>query len=204
MSLRWSAGLLVCLANPVASRALLAQSSTAIRLTQGSLPPAKHRFMHNRQLQAFYDSLGDSTHLMVVTHKGRYFLTIQRPRLTWTVVYAGQEPGPEAPLTVALEFRTQEPQAASDNRLVMTSPGGEALEVVSRSAFSVPGTQTWSHFMYFPVPSAGLAGVLAGHDVTLTVGGITERFEPDQIETLRDLLDRVGAWPVASAARGGA
>ena len=54
------------------------------------------------------------------------------------------------------------------------------------------------------MPSAGLAAVLAGNEVTVTVGGITERFKPDQIEALRDLLDRVGAWPLASAARGGA
>jgi hypothetical protein len=203
MSLRWSVGLLVWLHNPVALAPLLAQSPTAITLTQGSLPSAKPRFMHHKQLQAFYDSLGDSTHLRVTTHKGKYFLTVQRPRLTWTIAYAGHVPGPEATVTV-LEFRTQEPQAAANSRLVMTSAGSEGLEVASTSAFSVPGSLTWSHYMYFPVPSAELAAVLAGRDVTLTVGGIRERFKPDQIEALRDLLDSVGAWPLPSAARGGA
>jgi hypothetical protein len=204
MSLRWSVGLLVCLTNPVAPTALPAQTATARALAQGSLPAAKHRFTHHKKLQAFYDSVGDSTHLTVVTHKGKYFLTIQRPRMTWTVVYAGQVPGPKAPLTVALEFRTQAPQVAGDSRLVMASAGGEGLAVASGGAFSVPGVQTWSHYMRFSVPSAGLAAVLAGDEVTVTVGGITERFKPDQIEALRDLLDRVGAWPLASGVRGGA
>ena len=54
--------------------------------------------------------------------------------------------------------------------------------------------------MRFPVPSVGVAAVLAGKEVTVMVGGITERFKPDQIEALRDLLDRVGAWPLASRA----
>ena len=71
-------------------------------------------------------------------------------------------------------------------------------------AFSDPGIQTWSHYMSFPVPSAGLAAVLAGNEVTVTVGGITARFKRDQVEALRDLIDRVGAWPRVSAARGGA
>jgi hypothetical protein len=204
MSLRWSAGLVVCLAYIVAPIALPAQTATPRTLTQVSLPVAKHQFAHHKTLRAFYDSIGDSTHLTVVTHKGKYFLTIQRPRLTWTVVYAGQVPGPEAPLTVALEFRTQAPQVAGDSRLVMASPGGQGLEVASGGAFSHPGVQTSSHYMRFPVPSAGLAAVLAGTEVTVTVGGITEHFKPDQIEALRDLLDRVGAWPLASAARGGA
>ena len=57
--------------------------------------------------------------------------------------------------------------------------------------------------MRFPVPTAGLAAALAGNEVTATVGGITERFKMDQIEALRDLLDRVGAWPLAGSVQGG-
>jgi hypothetical protein len=82
MSLRWSVGLLVCLANPVAPTALPGQTATDKTLTQGRVPAARHGFAHHKKLQAFYDSSGDSTHLTVVTHKGKYFLTIQRPRLT--------------------------------------------------------------------------------------------------------------------------
>ncbi len=186
MSLRWSVGLLVCVANPVVPGVLRAQTATPMVLTKGSVPTAKHRFTHHKKLHALYDSVGDSTHLTIVTHKGKYFLTIQRPRLTWTVTYAGQLPGPEAPTTVELEFRTQAPQVARDSRLVIAYAQGQSLDVASAGAFSDPGTQTWSHFMRFPVPSAGLAAVLAGTEVTVTVGGITERFKPDQIEALRE------------------
>jgi hypothetical protein len=204
MSLRWSVGLLVCLANTVAPVALLAQTATPGMSTKGRVPPAKHRFMHHKPLVAFYDSVGDSTHLLLVTHKGKYFFTTQRPRLTWRVAYAGQLPGPEVPVTVELEFRTQEPQVARDSRLVIAYGDSQAIEVASAGAFSDPGIVTWSHFMRFPVPSARLAAALAGTDLTITVGGIRERFKLDQMEALRDLLDRVGAWPVASSARGGA
>ena len=203
MSLRWSVGLLVCVANPVVPALLPAQTATPMVLTKGSVPTAKHRFTHHKELHALYDSVGDSTHLTVVTHKGKYFLTIQRPRLTWTITYAGQLPGPAAPVTVDLEFRTQAPQVARNSRLVIAYAQGQSLEVGSREAFSDPGTQTGSHFMRFPVPTAGLAAALAGNEVTATVGGITERFKMDQIEALRDLLDRVGAWPLARSVQGG-
>jgi len=204
MSLRWRVGLGVCLASLVVPAALPAQTATPVALAKGNVPTAKHRFAHHKKLQALYDSTGDSTHLAVVTHKGRYFLTIERPRLTWRVAYAGQLPGPNVPVTVELEFRTQAPQVALDSRLVIASADGQRLEVPSAGGFSDPGILTWSHFMRFPVPSAGLAAALAGAEVTVTVGGIVERLKPDQLEALRDLLDRVGAWPPASPTPGGA
>jgi hypothetical protein len=144
---------------------------------------------------AKYDGLTDSTRWSVVTHKGRYFLTIQRPRLTWSVAYAGRELGTQSPREVQLEFRTQEPQAALDSRLVISSAGGEPLEVGSSGAFSDPGVVTWSHFMRFGVPCAELVRLLAGEEVTIAVGGIRERLKPDQVLALRGLLQHTGAWP---------
>jgi hypothetical protein len=47
------------------------------------------------------------------------------------------------------------------------------------------------------VPRAALAQALASDTVRLTVGGITERFKRDQLEALRDLPARVGAWPAS-------
>jgi hypothetical protein len=94
-----------------------------------------------------------------------------------------------------LEFRTQEPQAALDSRLVISSAGGEPLEVGSSGAFSDPGVVTWSHFMRFGVPGAELVRLLAGEEVTIAVGGIRERLKPDQVLALRGLLQHTGAWP---------
>jgi hypothetical protein len=154
-------------------------------------------------LTAIYDSVADSTHLVVVTHKGKYFLWTQRPRLTWEVVYAGRLRPGRPPATVTLEFRTQAPQAARDSRLLLAA-AGQRLEVMSAGAFSDPGVQTWSHFMRFPVPCPALAEALATDTVSITVGGITERLKPDEMEALRDLLARVGAWPPPESSRRGA
>jgi hypothetical protein len=147
-------------------------------------------------LRALYDSTADSTRLSVVTHKGKYFLWTQRPRLVWSVAYAGRTPDPAtSPAHVELQFRTQSPQVALDSRLLILYPVGRQLEVASSGAYSDPGVVTWSHFMRFLVPCAALAEVLASEQVQLSVGGISESFQPDHLEALRDLLSRVGAWP---------
>jgi hypothetical protein len=180
------------------------QTATRHLLTAIALPPAAGRFHHHKVLQAAYDSLADSTRLSVVTHKGKYFLTVQRPRLTWSVAYEGQAPTGRPP-EVQLEFRTQSPQVAADSRLRIEYGSAQRLEVVSRGAYSDPGMLTWSHFMHFPVPTAALARILESDSVLVTVGGIVERLKPEQREALRDLLARVGAWPAASdSTRGGA
>jgi hypothetical protein len=129
-----------------------------------------------------------------VTHKGRYFLTVQRPRLTWTGARRGREPG-EPATTILLEFRTQEPQAALDSRLLISSATGTQLEAGSSGSYSDPGVITWSHFMRFEVPCDELARVLVADEATLVVGGIRERLKPDHVRALRYLLDRLGAWP---------
>jgi hypothetical protein len=73
--------------------------------------------------------------------------------------------------------------------------GLRQLEVSSAGASSDPGVQTWSHFMRFRIPCAALAEVLTSEQVQLSIGGISEHFQPDHLEALRDLLSRVGAWP---------
>jgi hypothetical protein len=61
---------------------------------------------------------------------------------------------------------------------------------------------TWSLFMQFPMPAAALAKALLRDKMMLSVGGIRVDFKPDQMEALRDLLSRVGAWPLAPASGG--
>jgi len=194
MPARWIRRLAVCLLVAVAPAALAGQSAT--------LPLTAHRAVlqpdppspHHKQLVASFDSLGDSTHLTVVTHNGKFFLTVQRPRLTWSAAYAGRTPGP-APAEVTLEFRTQSPQVPLDSRLVIASSAGPRLEVGSAGAHSDPGAFTVNHFMRFPIPAGALAAVLAGGEVTVSVGGVRERLKPEHVEALRDLLSRVGALP---------
>ncbi|MGH7527692.1 MAG: hypothetical protein ACREMX_13425 [Gemmatimonadales bacterium] len=196
MSVRWTVSLPVCLAAFVATAPLLAQSATGERLVRGTVPPSTQHFQHGKKLRATYDSVTDSTHLAVVTHRGKYFLTVQRPRLTWIVTYAGRTPG-TPPVELLLEFRTQTPQVAFDSRLLIQYGAGKELEVASAGAYSDPGVQTWSHFMRFRVPCASMVEALAGDEMTVSVGGVRERFKPDHLNALRDLLSRVGAWTAA-------
>ena len=194
MHVRWTIGLLVCLTPGVAPGRIYAQAATGPLSLAGAAsrpapPPRPHR-----RLRAKYDPVGDSTRWSVVTHKGKYFLTIQRPRLSWSVAYAGRERGEQSPAEVVLEFRTQEPQVALDRRLRIASAAGDSLEVGSSGAFSDPGVLTWSHFMRFAVPCADLARLLESDGVALSVGGIRERLKPDHILALRSLLELAGAW----------
>jgi hypothetical protein len=141
--------------------------------------------------QMAYDSLTDSTHVAVVTHKGKYFLWIQHPRLTWTVAYAGRSPV-EPPAQILLDFRTQDPQSPGDNHLVIESASGERLELNSVGADSRAGPMVGNLFMNFLIPSTELARVLGGDKLTLSVGGIRVKFKKEQVEALRDLLSRAG------------
>jgi hypothetical protein len=167
------------------------------------VPPALAKFRHHKKLRAAYDSLADSTHLSVRTHKGQYFLTIHRPRLTWSVVYGGRRPEASVPTEVWLEFRTQSPQVALDSRLEVLYGAGARLEVPSAGAYSDPGVLTWSHFMRFAIPTTDLVKALQTQKVLVTVGGVAEYLEPEHLEALRDLLSRVGAYPVTPIAGGG-
>lgn len=135
MSVRWPVGLAVCLPLGVAPTLVSAQTATPHSVTTISLPPAATRFQHHKVLRAAYDSVADWTHLSVVTHKGRYFLTVQRPRLTWSVIYGGRT-ATAAPAEVILEFRTQAPQVAADSRLQIEYGSGQRHEVASAGAHS--------------------------------------------------------------------
>lgn len=203
MLVRWCVVVGVCLAAPIAPPPVLAQGATAVPQNPSLLPPAIQRSAHHKRLVAAYDSAADSTHLAVVTHKGKYFLTVQRPRLTWSVRYPGRAPNAQPPAIVMLEFRTQAPQVAMDSRLIVSFAGGRQFEVPSAGASSDPGVQTWSHFMRFLVPRAALVEALATDMVSVTVGGIVEQLKTDQINALRDLLARVGAWPPVHSPPGG-
>jgi hypothetical protein len=203
MSVRWAIGLASWVAVSVAFSTGSAQVAPTTHSVKGVVPPAVYKFKHHKKLRAVYDSVADSTHLTVVTHKGQYFLTVKRPRLTWSVVYGGRTPGAAPPTEVWLEFRTQSPQVALDSRLEVLYGSGQRFDVPSAGARSDPGVQTWSHFMRFPLPTEALASALLTQKVLISVGGVAEYLEPEHLEALRDLLSRVGVGR-AGASRGGA
>jgi hypothetical protein len=76
MSVRWAIGLAMWSALSVAPEPLLAQFATAAPTVWGDVPPALPHYAHRKKLVAAYDSVGDSTQVSVVTHKGKYFLSM--------------------------------------------------------------------------------------------------------------------------------
>jgi hypothetical protein len=93
---------------------------------------------------------------------------------------------------------------ALNSRLEVLYGKGERFEVPSAGAHSDPGVLTWSHFMRFPIPTAALVGALQTQKVLVSVGGVAEYLAPDHLEALRDLLSRVGAYPILPPSAGGA
>jgi hypothetical protein len=188
MSWNRTMGAVVCLALCVVPALLRAQTATGeLGLSTG--PANSQQISHsNKKLVARYDSLTDSTHLALVTHKGTYFLWIQHPRLTWTVSYPGRTPSQPPSGQMLLVFRTQAPQSPRDNQLVIESASGERLTLSSISAENRPGPMVPSLAMNFLIPTEDLARELVGESMKLTVGGIEVKFKPDELEALRDLL----------------
>ena len=183
----------VCLALCVVPtlRAQTATGELGLSTDPANSRPASHSA---KKLVATYDSLTDSTHLALVTHKGTYFLWIQHPRLTWTVTYPGHQPI-RPPGEVLLTFRTQAPQSPRDNQLVIESTSGGRLTLNSISAHGLPGPMTTTMLMDFIIPIDQLARTLAGESIELSVGGILVKFMPDQLEALRELLRQASTEP---------
>ncbi|MFL5448709.1 MAG: hypothetical protein ACJ8A6_09515 [Gemmatimonadales bacterium] len=193
MSWNRTMGAVVWLALCIAPTLLRAQTATE-ELGLSTDPANSHPASHsNKKLIASYDSLTDSTHLAVVTHKGTYFLWVQHPRLTWTVSYPGRKPNQPPSGEVLLVFQTQAPQSPRNNQLVIESTSGERLMLNSIKADSRPGPMTTTLLMDFLIPIDQLARALAGESMRIAVGGIEVKFRPDQLEALRDLLRQAPA-----------
>src|SRR6476646_2173626 len=131
-------GLALCVV-PTLLRAQTATGALGLSTDPVNARPASHS---TKKLVATYDSLTDSTHLAVVTHKGTYFLWIQHPRLTWTVTFPGRKPSQPPSGEMQLTFQTQAPQSPRDNQLVIESTSGERLTLNSMSANNRPGPMT--------------------------------------------------------------
>ena len=183
-------GAAICLVLSVAPSLVSGQTATGALDLSTAPRQTRRAFQHDKELVSTYDSLTDSTHLAVVTHSGTYLLWIQRPRLTWTVAYAGRAPSPQLPPEIRLVFRTTDPQSPKDNHLVIEAASGERLELNSVSAESRAGPMRWSLLMDFLIPTAELARVLADNSMRLSVGGIAVKFKRDHMEALRDLLNQ--------------
>jgi hypothetical protein len=161
-----------------------ARESGAAPLPAHSVPAAR-TFAHRKKIRREHDTATDQTRVSVTTHRGAYFLWIQRPRLTFFYVYAGDTPS-QTPGSVFLVFRTLYPQQPANNRLMLTCDGTARDLAITPTFWFEPGAiATSQHYMY-KVPLATLAELTTCSSTSLAVGDVTAPFAPDQIEALRD------------------
>lgn len=152
--------------------------------------PARGHYQHQRHFRTETDAASGLTRVSVTTHPGRYFLWIQRPRLTFFFTYPTAQPA-EAPGFISLVYRTQTPQNFATNRLVLSCDGRpHETGIVPRSLVS-PGVFVTSHFLTFDMPLPVFADLVACSAVALDVGGIRVDFAPDQLEALQALGSRL-------------
>ena len=133
-----------------------------------------------------YDAAQDISRYSVTTHRGEYFLWIQKPRLTFFVV----SPGPEIdslPAVVYLIFRTQSPQEVADSRLELDCDGATSPVGVVPSAKVEPGMLTSSLYQTFELPLLAFRHFAACGTGSVSVGGIKAPFTPAQFHELGEL-----------------
>jgi hypothetical protein len=121
----------------------------------------------------------------LTTHKGAYFLWIQRPRLTFFFVHTGTA-SPAAPPSVFLVFRTQSPQLPTTNHLDIGCDGRASQVPVTPTFWIAPGAFTTSRHYMYEVPLEHFAPLLACGTAAITVGGVTAPFAQDHLEALRE------------------
>ena len=162
-----------------------AVESPATPLPPHSLPAAR-AFAHRKKIVREHDATTDQTRVSVTTHRGMYFLWMQRPRLTFFYVYAGNTPS-LTPGTVFLVFRTLFPQQPANNHLTLTCDGARRDLGITPTFWFEPGAFATSQHYLYEVPLTTLAGLMTCSTPSLAVGDVTASFAPDQIEALRDL-----------------
>jgi hypothetical protein len=150
-----------------------------------SLLPARRDVPHNRRIDQQYDEITNQTRVSVTTHKGSYFLWIQRPRLTFFYVYEGTGLS-HAPATVLLVFRTVNPQVPNTNRLTLTCDGTpEDLEITPTFWLESGPLTSRRQYMY-EMSTGTFARILRCDKTTLALGDVQAPFSTDQLAALRD------------------
>lgn len=147
--------------------------------------PERRTFKHRKEISREYDQTTDQTRVSVTTHKGTYFLWIQRPRLTFFYVYDGTALR-STPGSVFLVFRTQNPQLPLNNRLAFTCDGSRQELDITPTFWLEPGAMTTSRHYMYELSTDRLAELLACNTASIAVGDVSASFANDQLEALRD------------------
>ncbi len=154
------------------------------------LLPRTRAFDDDRAVTSDYDGTLDSTTVAVVTHPGRYFLWIHRPRITVRFRYPGHRLE-AVPSDMVFDIRVQHPEQPQVSTLVLTPSSGPAVrgsEVVYHSREDVLVTNL--DYAY-AVPITAFARLIRSEDLTLALGDVKAKYDGAQMEALRDLASRM-------------
>lgn len=132
-----------------------------------------------------HDTADDLTRVSLMTHRGAYFLWVQRPQVTFFYVYAGQAPA-APPAVVYLVFRTQSPSGVLDNKLHLVCDGATAAVPGLPTSRVEQTIQTSVHYLTFAMATATFVRFSECGTAEVEVGGVSAPFTSIQQADLRD------------------
>lgn len=138
-----------------------------------------------------HDTADDLTRVSVMTHRGAYFLWIQKPQVAFFYVYAGQTPPPEPPAVVYVVFRTQSPQSIHDNRLTLVCNGVSADVPGLPTSRLEQNYQLSTHFLTYAVPRETILEFAQCRQAEVEVGGVRASFTAQQLLDLQGLAAKL-------------
>jgi hypothetical protein len=169
-----------------ASRAPAPPASAVARL------PARVSVGQGAPLVTETDSATHQGRVSLTTHRGKYFLWIQHPRVTFFYVYEGAAAA-HPPASIYLVFRTHDPQAPSSNRLTLVCDGAEHPQAVEPTFAFEQGPMTSSRVFTYELSLETFATFTMCDHAAVRVGDITATFDADRITQLRAFA---GGMPV--------
>jgi hypothetical protein len=152
--------------------------------------PARQSYVHRHRIRLAYDSITNQTRVSLTTHKGKYFLWIQRPRVTFFYDFAGTIPS-GAPASISLVFRTTDPQFPATNRLSTLCDNTPSTQPIVPTFWPQPGPIVGSSNYTYEIPLQTFADLLRCDALTLEVGGISAALQPEQMSALRDFASQM-------------
>lgn len=146
-----------------------------------------------------HDTAEGLTRVSVMTHRGSYFLWVQKPQVTFFYVYAGDAPPAEPPSVVYVVFRTQSPQSIRDNRLTLVCDGVAADVPGLPTSRVEQNYQLSTHFLTFTVPRETIVEFAHCQQAEVEVGGVRAPFTAQQLLNLRGLAAKLLGNPPRSS-----
>lgn len=186
---------LLVFASPAAAQAPIEHGPAPAAAIAGAALawPAEKAYRSRQKIETSRDSIGHETTISMVVEKGAYLLWIQRPRVTVASVRYDSLPAGEWPASVLIEFRTQSPQYTATNLLTLTGDDATTFEAPATASRLRQRTMVTDHTLTFVLPLEEFLSWVHADRGTLSVGGVTVKLRPEQLESLRAFAMRVKA-----------